>query len=176
MNAARTSDSFGPNWSQGGSVGKRRAKKLIGDYWLDQKRGRRSGIWCAAWYDPQAKTVRYKSLATRDEQEAEQRLLAMVAGQVTVHRLPPAQAPTLVYFIRGDVGGIKIGASHDPQGRLVDFQRCSPIPIALVATAPGGYDLEREYHKRFAAHRLHGEWFAPHPDILAEIERLVGAA
>lgn len=23
-----------------------------------------------------------------------------------------------------------------------------------------------------AAHRLHGEWFAPHPDILAEIDRL----
>jgi len=32
--------------------------------------------------------------------------------------------------------------------------------------------FERAYHRQFAAHRLHGEWFAPHPDILAEIDRL----
>ncbi len=30
---------------------------------------------------------------------------------------------------------------------------------------------EQGYHGRFKAHRLHGEWFAPHPDILAEIAR-----
>lgn len=33
------------------------------------------------------------------------------------------------------------------------------------------------YHLRFAAHRHgKGEWFSPHPDILAEIERLNGKA
>lgn len=31
---------------------------------------------------------------------------------------------------------------------------------------------ERAYHAMFKAHRLHGEWFEPHPDILAEIARL----
>lgn len=37
-------------------------------------------------------------------------------------------------------------------------------------------DAERDYHARFAAHRLRGEWFAPHPDILAEIEHLNGGS
>lgn len=31
---------------------------------------------------------------------------------------------------------------------------------------------ERAYHERFMKHHLRGDWFSPHPDILAEIERL----
>lgn len=82
-----------------------------------------------------------------------------------------------VYFIRGEGTPIKIGFSHQPNERLAILQTAHWCRLSIVAKAEGSLADEREYHDRFAAHRLHGEWFAPHPDILAEIERLnAGAA
>lgn len=75
------------------------------------------------------------------------------------------------YFIGGDIGAIKIGCSVNVQVRLKDIQACSPIPVRILALR-AGRRRERLYHRRFAAHRLHGEWFSPAPEILAEIERL----
>lgn len=77
-----------------------------------------------------------------------------------------------VYFVGGDQGAIKIGFAKSPDDRLREIQVGSPIPLSILALVEGGPKLEKGYHRRFAAHRLHGEWFAPHPDILAEIERL----
>jgi hypothetical protein len=55
------------------------------------------------------------------------------------------------------------------------MQMGSPVRLSILALTTGARDVERSYHERFAAHRLHGEWFAPHPDILAEIDRLTTA-
>lgn len=177
MNGIGTSAIFGPSRSQSifetGSVGKRSSAAVREGYWLDQKRGRTSGIWQVAWYDPEMKTVRYRTTGTRDVGEAQTFLDAYVAGQpVRPSTLAPTRPPTLCYFIGGDVGGIKIGASTAPAERLGAFQLQSPIRLELLAVCDGGLKAEREYHLRFAAHRLHGEWFERHPDILAEIERL----
>jgi len=97
-----------------------------------------------------------------------------VAGDLD---LKPYERPTrreaeLVYFIAGDVGAIKIGSTFDPVSRLNTLQCGSPIPLKILAVTDGGTTQERAYHKRFAAHRLHGEWFERCPEILAEIERL----
>ena len=78
---------------------------------------------------------------------------------------------SVVYFI-GCEAAIKIGKARNVKRRLGEIQALSPVRLQVLATTPGNLRLEKEYHKRFAAHRLHGEWFAPHPDILAEIERL----
>ena len=94
---------------------------------------------------------------------------------------PPKPAPvsrelrsaaSLAYFIQAETGQIKIGLAKDPRERLRTLQTGSPVALRLLAFIAGGYDAEQGYHARFAAHRLHGEWFAPHPDILAEITRL----
>lgn len=83
---------------------------------------------------------------------------------------------TAVYFIRSPQA-IKIGISKNPARRLSVLQTSHPDRLDLVATCEGGRELERDYHLRFAAHRHgKGEWFSPHPDILAEIERLNGKA
>jgi hypothetical protein len=76
------------------------------------------------------------------------------------------------YFIGADDGAIKIGFSIDPARRLRDIQACSPIVVDILAVREGGEAREAAYHVQFAEHRLHGEWFARHPDILAEIARL----
>lgn len=81
------------------------------------------------------------------------------------------QGATFVYFARlisGD-GPIKIGCSLAPQRRVEDLMLWSPYPLELVATMPGGYDLEQRWHRRFAAHHSHHEWFHPSPDLIVAI-------
>lgn len=81
----------------------------------------------------------------------------------------------LVYFIRCESGPIKIGRARNAEQRLAELQTGNPNALSIVATVAGGVVAERNYHAKFAEHRLRGEWFAPHPDILAEIERLTVA-
>jgi hypothetical protein len=82
----------------------------------------------------------------------------------------------LCYFIGGDVGAIKIGFSVSVKSRLQALRSASPIPLDILATCPGGEARETAYHFQFDEHRLHGEWFERHHDILAEIERLNASA
>jgi len=77
-----------------------------------------------------------------------------------------------LYFITSKGGPIKIGVSNNPAKRLKGLQTSNPYQLTLSAVIPGGALMEGEYHKRFAEHRLVGEWFNPAPGILAEIERL----
>ncbi len=77
-----------------------------------------------------------------------------------------------VYFIQAGSGAIKIGIAANVSRRLVELQVGNHDPLRVLTVLDGGRGAEREYHARFAQHRLRGEWFAPHPDILAEIARL----
>lgn len=86
--------------------------------------------------------------------------------------LRPRPETATIYFIGPDGGPIKIGWASNITTRLRDLRLANAFPLKLWASVGGPPSLERDYHKRFAAHRLHGEWFARHPDILAEIERL----
>jgi hypothetical protein len=87
---------------------------------------------------------------------------------------PPYRYPdrSRVYFIGRLDTAIKVGVAINVKSRFHAIQSCCPIQLSILATTGGSYKLEKEYHRRFAAHRLHGEWFAPHPEILAEIDRL----
>ncbi len=78
---------------------------------------------------------------------------------------------TVIYFICSP-SAVKIGMAKDAQRRLGVLQTSHPETLALVATCEGGRQLEGEYHRRFAEHRLRGEWFSRAPEILAEIARL----
>ena len=81
-----------------------------------------------------------------------------------------------VYFIGIEPDGpIKIGKAINVQERLGTLQVAMPMPLALLATADGGRAREREYHARFEAHRIRGEWFERGPEIVAEIARLCSA-
>lgn len=82
----------------------------------------------------------------------------------------------LCYFAGNDEM-VKIGFSRDVHVRMQSMRREADLDwIQLFATARGGKYREAYYHQKFAAHRLHGEWFARHPDILAELERLGAGA
>ena len=79
----------------------------------------------------------------------------------------------VVYFIRAESGQIKIGVSVDVVRRMQDLQGASPSRLELLGTVSGGLREEGRLHRKFAAHRLHGEWFSE--DIRFEVAKLLQA-
>ena len=89
---------------------------------------------------------------------------------VTVVKRPPRKP--VVYFVQAENGLIKIGSTNYIEDRMKSLSSQSPLGLTLLATVRGDRAKEFAYHLRFAAHRLHGEWFQRCPEIEAEIERL----
>ena len=80
--------------------------------------------------------------------------------------------PGHIYFIQAEGGGpIKIGWATKPERRLAGMQPHSPLRLQILFHEPGNGRDEAALHAKFAVSRLHGEWFAPAPEILAEIKR-----
>ena len=82
--------------------------------------------------------------------------------------------PDQVYFLRpkGMVGPIRIGASCEPQKRLQSYNTCSPFPLELLLTIPGGWPLETNIHQVFASAHSHGEWFFATSELLKAIAEM----
>lgn len=82
-------------------------------------------------------------------------------------------APGSIYFVAPTGGGIiKIGFSTDIKLRFAGLLGGSPIPLELLACAPGCTVDEAAVQNRFIEHRSHFEWFHPHPDLLTLIEQI----
>ena len=83
----------------------------------------------------------------------------------------------MIYFIQvGDDGPIKIGYASRVSTRIGALQVSNPAPLRLLASTRGELDDEARVHRKFAEHRLRGEWFSPVPEILAFCETLERAA
>lgn len=54
---------------------------------------------------------------------------------------------------------VKIGKANCVKGRLSTLQTGHYTDLELLLTLPGGYEVERELHNRFADKRVRGEWF-----------------
>ena len=76
-----------------------------------------------------------------------------------------------VYFIMSEkTQAIKIGfTAGNVKLRLSSLQTAHPYKLKVLATLNGNKNYEKELHKRFSKFRLEGEWFEPHPDLLAFI-------
>lgn len=83
-----------------------------------------------------------------------------------------------VYFARvKEDGPVKIGFTDaDPFERIAKLQGACPWPIALLGSIEGSVSTERAIHLHLSEHRMLGEWFQPHADVLNVIERLLGGA
>lgn len=77
---------------------------------------------------------------------------------------------TVVYFVRfGD--RVKIGFTSDMKARM------AVIPHdEILATIPGGRELEQKLHHRFKLTRLTGEWFRISPELMHFIGQVRKAA
>jgi hypothetical protein len=74
--------------------------------------------------------------------------------------------PKVYYVKHNDL--IKIGTSAFLRQRLHQY----PPGSVLLATEPGGTELERHRLLQFRASRVRGEWFRPTADLMAHIESL----
>lgn len=63
-----------------------------------------------------------------------------------------------VYFAYSG-GLIKIGWSLTPRSRQAELSAASALPVTMILLVPGSEADERKFHKRFAASRVHHEWF-----------------
>src|SRR4051812_9870839 len=81
-----------------------------------------------------------------------------------------------IYFIQveGD-GPIKIGTTGDhPQKRLSKIQTDCPWQVKLLGTIFGSVAQEKRMHLVLAPWKMQGEWFKPHPIVVAAIESALG--
>lgn len=94
--------------------------------------------------------------------------------QLRTYADPRRHEPIVYYMKMGDL--VKIGTSVNIAGRLEALN-----PERLLAVEMGGYQIEAERHRQFAADRNHGEWFratselATHMScVRTDFEKLVG--
>jgi hypothetical protein len=77
-----------------------------------------------------------------------------------------------LYFIRAGDSAVKIGRSGNVPGRLRHTQTHNHERLECVVVLKGQGWREKDYHRRFKDHRIHGDWFKRVPEIEAEIDRL----
>ncbi len=98
--------------------------------------------------------------------------LPLLVGKVAAPPDKPARKRSaFVYFIQDDLQ-VKIGHSVNPRARLRELQCATHRVLKLLATCKGGQQRERLLHKKFAKHRLKGEWFKLSPQIAGYIEQI----
>ena len=85
-------------------------------------------------------------------------------------RRPQVRRFGFVYLI-GHARAVKIGWSEKhpltPGGRLGDLQVGSCDALELLGLIEAPFARERQIQGRFSAHRLRGEWFLRHQEILS---------
>jgi hypothetical protein len=97
-------------------------------------------------------------------------------------------AARFIYFLRRSdgTGPVKIGCSTAPTLRLKQLQSDLHVAFTLLATAPGGYTVEKNLHHKFreARAKLEGapvrpypigcptEWFSPVAELMAFVAKV----
>lgn len=83
-----------------------------------------------------------------------------------------------IYFVKAaTLGLIKIGKADNARTRFRTMRTMSPDTLVLlgVMVCKEAGALERRLHRRFAAHRSHGEWFRPAPELVQFIAENVAS-
>jgi hypothetical protein len=87
---------------------------------------------------------------------------------------PSPNQPRFVYFCRRPDGKIKIGVSANPVIRVKSLRTQGGFKsMKLLACFRGSEDDEAELHRRFAGHRVVGEWFTSSPDLNGVIKAML---
>lgn len=99
-----------------------------------------------------------------DEPEADLTAVLQACWEQARNTLPPTES--VVYYIRfGD--RVKIGITENLVMRLGNLPHDE-----VLATEPGGRDIETERHRQFDALRIRGEWFRAESPLLEHIAAL----
>lgn len=79
-----------------------------------------------------------------------------------------------IYFVQAEAtSDVKIGFSTNIQKRIKALVTGSSSGLVLLGAMPGTVFDEKALHKRFSQHRLQGEWFRNHPEVMGYINEIV---
>lgn len=93
--------------------------------------------------------------------------------------LPRPEAGGVYFVVAGErEERVKIGCAKNIRKRVAELQTSSPYRLRLAAflLCDDPPKEEANNHKKFAAYRLHGEWFSLSGELLDEVRRLRVAA
>lgn len=76
-----------------------------------------------------------------------------------------------VYVLRRADGLVKIGTTTNLAGRIASLTKAHG-PLEIVRLLEGDAKRERQLHHQYRQLRQFGEWFAPTPEMLAELAAL----
>lgn len=108
------------------------------------------------------------TFGTRPSSEKPRALRWYTIGASPFADLEPLDPPRLsgVYVVLcGD--RVKIGVADNIRARLQHIRAMCPYEVRLLAVMRGDAELEATLHERFAASRLHCEWFAVTEDLVS---------
>jgi len=109
------------------------------------------------------------------ESKAEIRAKEQLEVAKAKRRLTNKGRKEYVYFaFRHD--RLKIGHTIQPRQRIRTLETQMGAEFNKVIFVEGKRSKEALLHRKFAEHRLIGEWFKPHPDILDYVAKLNPAA
>jgi Meiotically up-regulated gene 113 len=77
-----------------------------------------------------------------------------------------------VYFIQS-ARRIKIGFTTNLPKRLMALKTGAAHKLTVLGAVDGDRSLEQSLHRQLSAHRVEGEWFKRHPEVVATIEKLI---
>lgn len=75
----------------------------------------------------------------------------------------------MIYFISNGRGLVKIGVSKSPSSRLSQLQTGSSDILTLIREMEGGVEAENYLHRKFADHRVSGEWFIFQDEMMSVV-------
>lgn len=120
-----------------------------------------------------------KTLKERSPGQVHKVTLEAGTGRITISRLPinfmiphrhSESTDGWTYFVRADEF-VKIGFAKEVRSRLPRLQTSSPVKLQLLMAIEGKASLERDFHRKFAALRAHGEWFKLDGALSAYLDR-----
>lgn len=114
-----------------------------------------------------------KRFDTREEADAWVRSFHVhaAAHKASLFKRTNEAAASYVYAIRAGQR-VKIGVAKHPHRRLAAMQIGSPVDLELLATLPGGFELEAAIHDALQPYHSHGEWFVVCSESLAILRSL----
>ncbi len=81
--------------------------------------------------------------------------------------------PTVVYAVQGALTGlIRVGATNRLDEQMKLFEQCSPDPVRLLRTLPGGRQNAEAINEQFRHLRRYGLWMEPKKELLEFIQNL----
>jgi hypothetical protein len=79
---------------------------------------------------------------------------------------PQAFPIGFIYFLeQPSLARIKIGSTCNPTSRLKHLASWMPEPPVILGLIPGGASEEMRWHERWAALRVHREWFTANDEL-----------